>query len=269
MSGFSAEWLALREPYDLRARSRTVLNALVALGEQRSIRTIVDLACGTGSTLRAIAPRLRSGQRWTLVDHDPRLLAAAQAMPAPADATVTTLPCDLARNPGAALADHVDLVTTSALLDLVSSAWLAELAAAIIDRAVPFYAALSYDGRIEFDPVDRFDRAIVDAVNAHQRTDKGFGPALGPDAAQAAAAMFRSRGCSVVEDRSDWIMGPGDDAIQRELLAGWAQAASEMAKLPEAEIAAWLSRRREAVARRQSGLRVGHVDFLAVPIATR
>ena len=48
MSGFSADWLVLREPFDARARDPAVLDAVTAsLKAYRSIR-IVDLACGTG-----------------------------------------------------------------------------------------------------------------------------------------------------------------------------------------------------------------------------
>ncbi len=53
MSGFSADWLALREPFDLRARSCTVLDAVASYFERRHSVRVVDLACGTGSTLRA------------------------------------------------------------------------------------------------------------------------------------------------------------------------------------------------------------------------
>jgi len=80
MSGFSADWLALREPYDARARNRDVLDsvatAAVAAGDAVAV---VDLACGTGSTLRAIAPRLPPRQDWRLVDNDLSLLARAAA----------------------------------------------------------------------------------------------------------------------------------------------------------------------------------------------
>jgi len=48
MSGFSADWLTLREPYDLRARNPTVLDRVAASLEQLSSVRIVDLACGTG-----------------------------------------------------------------------------------------------------------------------------------------------------------------------------------------------------------------------------
>jgi len=58
MSGFSADWLSLREPYDLRARSTKVLDAVAAALAPLPTLTIVDLACGTGSTLRALAPHL-------------------------------------------------------------------------------------------------------------------------------------------------------------------------------------------------------------------
>jgi hypothetical protein len=66
MSSFSAEWLALREPYDARARDPAVLDAVVASVRGFPSMKIVDLASGTGSTLRALAPRLAARQSWVL-----------------------------------------------------------------------------------------------------------------------------------------------------------------------------------------------------------
>ncbi len=160
-------------------------------------------------------------------------------------------------------------MATSALLDLVSEAWLERLAAAVAARAIPLYAALSYDGRTAFTPADPFDTDIASAVNAHQRTDKGFGPALGPAAAAYAIARFEALGYSVMHGPSDWTMGPQDRDMQTEILAGWASAARDIGGLPPADIAAWLARRRAALAGGRSSLEVGHVDFLAIPSATR
>ena len=127
MSGFSADWLALREPYDLRARNSAVLDAVIAaLKGHPSIR-IVDLACGTGSTLRALSPHLAGQQNWRLVDNDLGLLARAIATARPAGVTVTAMPLDLNRDLEAVLDGPVDLITTSALLDLVSEPWLERL----------------------------------------------------------------------------------------------------------------------------------------------
>ena len=71
-------------------------------------------------------------------------------------------------------------------------------------------------------------RKIVAAVNAHQRTDKGFGPALGPAAAKSAVERFERVGYSVVQGASDWVFGPQDRDIQIEMLSGWAAAAREI-----------------------------------------
>ena len=136
-------------------------------------------------------------------------------------------------------------------------------------RSIPLYAALSYDGRTIFTPPDPLDAAIDAAVNAHQRTDKGFGPALGPAAAAFAIARFEALGYSVVHGTSDWVMGPDDLDIQTEVLAGWASAAHEVGALSLADTTAWLTRRRGAVAAGLSSLSVGHVDFFATPSATR
>ena len=269
MSGFSADWLALREPHDLRARNPAVLDAVVDFLEPLSPPRVVDLACGTGSTLRALGPRLPPRQNWNLIDNDLGLLARVKATPPARGASVTAILLDLNRDLEAALDGPVDLVATSALLDLVSDSWLDRLAVEIAARSIPLYAALSYDGRIGLTPADPFDATITAAVNAHQLTDKGFGPALGPAAAAFAIARFEALGYSVVRGASDWVIGPDDRNMQSELLAGWAGAVHDTAALSPADTTAWLTRRREAVAAGRSSLHVGHVDFFAIPSATR
>jgi Methyltransferase domain len=269
MTGFSADWLALREPHDVRARNPAVLNAVVALLAGNTAVRIVDLACGTGSTLRALSPRLPARQNWRLADNDLGLLARATATTHPAGVSVTAVPLDLNRDLEAVLDGPVDLITTSALLDLVSAAWLERLAVEIAARKIPIYAALSYDGRIELGPADPFDAAIIAAVNAHQRTDKGFGPSLGPAAASCAIARFESLGYSVVHGASDWIIGPDDRDIQMEIFAGWASAVRELGDLSLADTVGWLTRRRDAVAAGSSSICIGHVDVFAWPMGTR
>jgi len=268
MSGFSAEWLELREPYDLRARNTVVLNAVANLLAGQPSVSIVDLACGTGSTFRALSPRIDARQTWRLVDNDLGLLARAPRS-TPPRINVTAAPVDLHRDLEAAFDGPADLLTTSALLDLVSDDWLNRLAVEAAARRLPVYAALSYDGRAELLPSDPLDSRIIDAVNRHQRRDKGFGPALGPSAAHDAIAAFERVGYAVTHGLADWEFGPHDREIQLEVLSGWASAAREMGDLPRSEILDWLKRRREFIAAGRSSVRVGHVDLLARPTATR
>jgi SAM-dependent methyltransferase len=268
MSGFSADWLALREPYDGRARNRDVLESVVAAAAGEEV-AVVDLACGTGSTLRALAPRLPARQDWRLVDNDLSLLARAAAGRAIPGIAVIRVPVDLARDLEAALDGRVNLVTASALLDLVSAEWLDRLVVEVAARRLSFYAALTYDGRVTFDPTDPLDAAVIAAVNRHQQTDKGFGPALGPDAAAAAIARFQATDYAVVHGRSDWRLTPRDHDIQRDMLAGWAGAAREIGAVSLPDAAAWLTRRRDLLAAGRSIVTVGHVDIFARPIATR
>jgi hypothetical protein len=269
MSGFSAEWLALRESYDLHARNPIVLDAVTASFGSRDALSIVDLACGAGSTVRALGPRLPARQHWDLVDNDPHLLAVACSGKFSDDVTLNAVPLDLSSNFAAALDGTKDLITISALLDLVSEDWLDRFARHVAAHALRVYAALTYDGRIELSPADPLDAAIASAVNAHQRTDKGFGPALGPSAAAAAISKFEALGYAIVQGQSDWMIGAADHEIQQELLAGWAGAAGEVNSLQRSDVGNWLVRRRSAVQQRVSTMRVGHVDFFATPSVIR
>jgi SAM-dependent methyltransferase len=269
MSGFSAQWLALREPYDLAARSAAVLDAVAdAFLDEASI-AVVDLACGTGATLRAAGPHLPPRQSWRLVDNDLSLLARASALGRPPHVTVVAKPVDLARDLELALEGPLDLIATSALLDLVSAEWLDRLIVEAAARRLPVYAALTYDGRATLEPSVPLDSEVLAGFNLHQRIDKGFGPALGPTAATRAVERFQHFRYSLTQAPSDWAFGPDDRDIQEELFAGWAELALLTTTLTADEIARWLAQRRLHLAQGRSSLRVGHVDIFARPIATR
>jgi hypothetical protein len=269
MSSFSLDWLRLREPYDARARNLAVLDAVAAAVAGQPSVALVDLGCGTGATLRAIASRLPVRQDWRLVDNDLSLLARAAPSVPVTGQNATSVPIDIAHDLEAALDGPLDLVVTSAFLDLVSSAWLDRFATESAVRALPVYAALTYDGRVEFEPADPLDTRVIAVVNQHQHRDKGFGPALGPTAAMTAIARFKRLHYSVVQGTSDWIMGPHDETIQSEVISGWATAARESDQLPVTEIITWVERRHDHVSRGRSSIRVGHVDFFARPTGTR
>lgn len=252
LTSFPTAWLDLREPADHAARNPVLRSAAASLVGSGGL--IVDLGCGTGSTVRALQPDLAPAVRWRLVDHDPAVLREAGRRTG-----AETVFCELAREElpieGAAL------VTASALLDLVSAAWIERLADALQAHRCPVYAALSYDGRLSFDPAHPGDGAVVAALNAHQRTDKGFGPALGPEGATALAAALRSRGFTVRIEDSPWRLGPDDSALAAALLPGIAEVAAGWGGVAAAED--WRAFRQ---ARATDGrCVVGHVDLLATP----
>jgi hypothetical protein len=266
MSGFSAEWLALREPADAAARS-SALASFVFGGPERAAPLVgrpfqgrlLDLGGGTGANIRYLSSRLPSPQLWTIVDDDPALLARA-----PAD--VTRRRADLnAVVDDAELFQGCVLVTASALLDLVSAPWLERLIlrCRAVDAAV--LLALSYDGRIDCSPQEPDDDEVRRLVNEHQKTDKGFGPALGPDAAARAVALLSAAGYTTKQERSDWNLAPAARDLQQQLVRGWASAASAMAPGRSASIAAWQARRLAHIEAGRSRIVVGHIDVAGIP----
>ncbi|PTW62444.1 methyltransferase family protein [Breoghania corrubedonensis] len=266
MTGFSAQWLALREPADARARAPEILDAAVGVLADADAPLIVDLACGTGSSLRALSPHLGNNQRWRLVDHDPVLLERARAECAGFSgiADLQTVATDLAAGPGSVLGD-ADLVTTSAFLDLVSHDWALRFVAALSQNRLPFYASLTYDGRMGAEPSHPLDETVTDLVNRHQRQDKGFGPALGPHAVERVCECLENAGFRVSRARSDWICRTSEPIFQRELVEGWSKAAEEIGGLASNDLEAWREFRLDMIEAGSSRIRVGHEDLFAVP----
>ncbi len=132
MSGFSVDWLALREPVDAAARgkrlARVACDALRRSSSAAAGIDVIDLGAGTGANLRYVAPLIAAAQRWVLVDNDAVLLESAadqlQSWRPTAECRVQILPLDLATQLSRLPLRAGALLTASALLDLVSEAWL-------------------------------------------------------------------------------------------------------------------------------------------------
>jgi len=258
VSDFTAEWLALREPADWQSRSTRVTEAVVdVLPKGRAVRA-VDLAAGTGSNARFLAGAMATPQAWLLVDQNAPLLERARRI---AGFDLRTHAVDLSETRGLTrLIAQQDFVTASALLDLVSAQWLQAVCAACRRERAAVLFALSYDGRMSCWPEEPEDELVRNLVNRHQHTDKGFGRALGPDAAAQAAELLESLGYAVIRDRSDWVLDSDSMPLQQQLIDGWASAATGMAPSETAVIERWRARRIDHVAQGRSRVVVGHED---------
>lgn len=305
MGDFDAQWLALREPADTGARSVRLARRFADLGNGFPTKTprVLDLGCGTGANLRYLAPRMGAAppdgsggpQEWICVDRDLELLAALPVHTAKwaqglglntaiqdnghhiqglgMNLLARTLPFDLAAGTDTLTLSPATLVTASALLDLVSDHWLAGLLSNCATNGSPLLLALTYDGRVSLTPAHPEDGAVIALVNAHQRMDKGFGPALGPTAPQYLAGLAKDMGFSLDSAPSDWCLGPQESRLQSALIAGWAAAAVEQAAIADpmeteswsARIQQWHHSRQTQVAAERSRIHVGHQDALLIP----
>lgn len=277
---FSPEWLALREPADHASVNTEVRDRLRAHFKGRAAVRVVDLGCGAGSNLRGTWSALGARQAWTLVDYDAKLLDAARSRLAAfgsgrpagddrlslslagADIDVTFRQADLSHGDLDEIIGGADLVTAAALFDLASPSLIGRLADAVANRGQAFFTVLTYDGIAAWLPEHPADRAMRDAFNAHQRGDKGLGPAAGPAATDALDEAFAGHGYRVSRGKSPWVLDRRFLNLRRELDRGYAGAVRETGRVAAADLDSWLAGR---LANDDAVTIIGHEDLLALP----
>ena len=283
-----SRWLCLREPADVAARSVVLTRAVAERMSPHAPVSVLDLGTGTGSNIRYLAEHLPPRQSWLALDRSAALLAelprrmsewgSARAYEAQTrdgrcvvrgrhfECDVEAQQIDLG-----SLSDHGvfagrHLVTASALLDLVSESWLRSLAAHCRAEGALALFTITYNGRFVCTPAEDEDELVRDLMNRHQRTDKGLGGrAAGPDASACAEQCFKEAGYCVRREPSDWSLDAVDSDIQRLLIDGWAEAATEMAPERASMIEDWRARRLAHVMASRSRIVVGHDDLAAWP----
>ncbi len=263
MSGFDKDWLALREPVDQRARAMPLVDELARHLGTVAQASLLDIGCGTGSTWRSLIPHVPTDTRWMLLDYDPVLLGEAERRIGERG-NVSFRQFDLNEVQSLPLSD-VTVVTASALFDLCSADFCQRFAETIARNGTGLYAALNYDGVMQWSVPHEFDGQVAADFNRHQRFDKGFGPALGPDATDHLRHAFETLGYSVSVGSSPWLMGPDDAALQAAFLDGLEKPLTEIGSLTKQDIRSWMDFRLERIGEAGSSCVVGHADILALP----
>lgn len=264
-TGFSAGWLALRGPADAAAVSPDLRAELAAWARARGRLRVVELGAGAGAHLRRTAPALGVPQDWTLVEHDPALIAAGSAALATVGVAWRYRALDLAVGLEELAAPAPDLITAAALTDLVAADWLQRLVRLCRHLRAALYIVLTIDDRLAWTPVDPDDGFAHALVARHQRRDQGFGPALGGSAPDRLERLLATGPGRLACAPSDWRLGPDQAGLQAELLAGYLAAACAEAPGQAGRLAAWAGRRQDWIADGASHLLVGHRDLLLLP----
>lgn len=269
---FPEEWLQAREAADHRARSVELTQRLEQwAGEtfksngQGAIR-IVDIGTGRGSNAAYLAPALSLPQEWVLVDQDEGLLADASRRASQLGVPFETLQRRLMPEDFLGFLPHgTGVVTASALIDLVSEAWLAAFVAEVVSKQAAILVVLSYSGRFELSPAHEDDPLLRELVNQHQHGDKGTGAALGPDAAAVLADKLISGGYEVQIVDTPWQLNSKDSGLATMLMEGWVSAAKQRNPGSGDRLDAWFAARERQLAASELEITVSHQDVLGLP----
>ncbi len=280
----TAGWLALRERADAAARSTMLLDVLASRSDVvRSGRSagpalvVHDLGSGTGSMRRWMVPRLPKPQRWVEHDRDRELAAGAADGPpdgsavgsdgeaeAAAEALVKVVHCgcdvaDLS-------VDHlgpVDLVTASALLDVVTAEAVDRMVTVAAELRVPLLLTLTVVGRVRLDPADPLDDHVTRMFNDHQRRCTSAGQLLGPDAVTYVAARLADHQAVVRTAPSPWRLERSSHRLAAAWFRGWLDAAVEQDPDLMEPAAGYRTRRLAQIGSGTLGITVEHTDLLA------
>jgi hypothetical protein len=262
------DWLDLREQADAAARSRELVDLVRERLPVGGTAVVHDLACGSGSMGRWLAPLLLGPQRWILHDRDADLLAlAASRPPVAADGAAVeadTRVSDITRLAPTELAD-ASLITASALLDLLTREELAAVVGTCAAVGCPVLFTLSVTGYVALEPKDELDVRLAAAFDAHQRRSTLRGRLLGPDAVDAAAEAFRRLGAEVVVRPSPWRLCAADAPLTFDWLTGWLDAAFEQEPALAVDARLYARRRLRDAGAGRLAVTVAHADLLVLP----
>lgn len=263
----AADWLALRRALDEAARESSVglLGELAATYPAGASVHVVDVGAGTGANRAYLEPRLPFPTSWTLIDHDPALLAAAD------NEGCRRVLGGIPELAGvlAELGSGPRLVTCSALLDLLAAAELDALVDAVVAAGVPALFALTVTGDVRIEPADAADELVRAAFDAHQARSARPGPAASTYVARAATRA----GALVRTAQTPWRVAAAASTqdFLRRYLADRADAAIEqlagesVAQEAQEQVATWRARRVAQVSAGELTLRVEHQDLLLLP----
>jgi len=262
MHEFENSWLLSREKIDSVSRNKKAIEKINKYTNFTKNLNIIDLGCGTGSNFRYLNPKILKKQSWKMIDisnlslsYLKKNIRFSQKIQ-----NITFKNEDIIKNLEKINFKDFDIVTGSALLDIMPKEWFVEFSK--INKSTKIiYFSINYDGNFKFYPKHKDDDKIVKLFNKDQMSDKGIGKkAVGPKCTQIINKLFQRTHKTYVFN-SDWVIEK--NKIMQNMFISFCE---EIISKNNKNYELWLNFRKNKIKSNKSILKLQNKDFLALKL---
>lgn len=267
-TNFTIQWLKDRFPYDSVARNKRVEQSCLDYYRDRKNISLLDIGSGTGASCIYFMEKWSASQIWTLVELNPALAAAsieriedyaaqngyvtqrgAQQLFLQKEQKFVTV--NVLQKSFLELDDFIDwgsidLVTATAVFDLLSKEMFADFIQPLIAHKIPLLATINYE-RMIITPDDYKSDLFSELYTAHMKRPQTFGVSMGGDSAYEMYQVFRNNGLSYKAGQSHWFIHQEDELMITYLLDYMTNAIPDLLDTDEekAALTDWITQKKK------------------------
>lgn len=282
---FSSSWIEMRQVYDMQARSPLLFEYLDKLPTTENIN-LLDLYCGSGSFLVWSIKNNINYKKCVLIDYDIKLLKSIKrniksVIEPHLKIQSNTNNLDLLIKNNKEIISNIkiikndcnkynkgydkyQLISFSAVLDLMSKSTINNILK-IAKSDCALYFSLCFNGKVKWTPSNTMDKYILSFFNNHQRSDKGFGLALGCKSIEYISKLAKSRDLSIKIKESPWQIknhSEMDKIFLNRYILDTKKSLFHMEGIDRKILKLWYEQKKYEIDNKKISLYVGHNDIL-------
>ena len=282
---FSKSWINMRVDYDNISRSTVLVDHLNKLSPEHDV-DLIDLYCGSGNFLIWSFNKNILFNNCILLDHDIKLLKSIKSnlrthlrpmysiqsntnnlnllikrnSKTLSSISIKKNDCDGYRY----LSEKYHVISYSAALDIMPKPSIVSALKSIKKNNI-LYFSLCFNGQVRWTPTNTFDKYILTFFNNHQRSDKGFGKALGYKSIEFIRQKSDKLNLNMTVKDSPWIIKnkfSKDKAFMKRYLLDIKKSLFHMEGIDKDILRKWYQDKKSEIDNKKIQLYVGHSDIL-------